>query len=300
VVFSLLPFFFVISPLADAADEPPDYDAGPAHKLHYTNAVFLRGNPLGLIDILRVGWRARLSDKDSVLLRDTYVFVGPSALVTPAYTRLGGYAEAQLLAVLRVFGQVEGIGYYGNFSQVLSFSDPGNAVYDDATMDAQGTHAARTGWVFLGGATARAAVGPIAIRTTPQLERYDLNLPDGDTAFYDQYWDRLAPNGGWMWMQDSDVLLLAGKARLGVRHTFSDNLDASTGAGGRAHHRVGPLFAWQFHDKGPGTRFDQPTLFLLAQWWAQHPYRAGQVQPAALPLLAGGLAFKGDLWTSKR
>lgn len=284
----------------DAAVEPVDaaYVPAPRDRLFYSNATFVRVNPLGLIDTARVGWQRRLSTRDSVLLRDTYTFVGPSVMLTPAYARVGGYAEAQLLAVLRVFGSAEGIAYFGTFDQVLSFPDPGAARYDDRTLAAlgeQGLQAPRTGWVTTLGATLRAAVGPVAVRTTPQITRFDLGLPDGDVAFYDQFWDRLAPDGGWMVLDDTDLLVLAGKARIGARHTFSDHLDGTAGDAGVAHHRVGPLFAWQFAEKPAGARFNHPTLFVLAQWWLQHPYRAGQVQPAGLPLVAAGFAFDGDL-----
>ena len=164
--------------------ETEAYVPAPRDRLYYTNATFLRVNPLGLVDIVRVGWRRRLSTKDSLLLRDTYAFVGPSAILTPAYARLGGYGEAQLLAVLRVFAGVEGIAYFGTFDQALSFDDP-TARYSDqtiATLGDAGAHAPRLGWVTNWGFTLRAAAGPIAIRTTPQVTRFDLDLPEGDVA----------------------------------------------------------------------------------------------------------------------
>jgi hypothetical protein len=139
----------------------------------------------------------------------------------------------------------------------------------------------------------QAAAGPIAVRTTPQVTRYDLALPDGDVAFYDQFWDRLAPDGGFMVLDDTDLLVLAGPVRAGVRHTFSDHLDGTGGDAGIAHHRVGPLVAWQLADRPPGAPTNDPTVFVLAQWWLQHPYRTG-----AFPLIAAGFAFTGDLWVS--
>ena len=278
-----------------------DYVPAPRDRLYYTNATFIRANPLGLIDVFRLGWRRRLSTSDSVFLQDTYTFIGPSALITPAYARIGGYAEAQLLSVLRVFANVEAMTYFGTFDQVLSFSDP-LARYSDQTiidLGEQGLAEPRTGWAAYTGFTVRAAAGPIAIRSTSSFGRYDVDLPEGDVAFYDQYWDRLAPDEDWMILMDNDVLFLADKARIGLRHTFSDNLDGSVGDGGLAHHRVGPLLAWQFNSKDPGARFNQPTAFLVAQWWLQHPYRTGEEQPAGLPLIAAGLAFNGDFAISK-
>lgn len=64
-------------------------------------------------------------------------------------------------------------------------------------MDADGESQAATGWALLAGFTLRAAVGPVAIRTTGNLQRLELRLPeDRDVAVYDLVWDRLTPNGG--------------------------------------------------------------------------------------------------------
>ncbi|MFT4623159.1 MAG: hypothetical protein ACI8PZ_001815 [Myxococcota bacterium] len=272
----------------------------PRDRLYYTNATFARLNPLGLIDLYRIGWRRRLSTSDSVLLQDTYTFIGPSAMVTPAYSRVGVYGEAQVLAVLRVFADVSAVGYYGTFDQIQSSDDP-SIRYSDQTLAGLGDSArAGGGWVATVGGTVRAKAGPVAVRSTGTWTRYDLGL-DGDTYFYDQYWDRLAPDGGWMVLVDSDVLVVSGKLRLGARHTFSDTLDGVEGTDGAlAHHRVGPLFAWQFSDQAPGAKVNHPTLFAIAQWWAQHPYRTGDEQPAALPLIAVGVSFDGDLAVSGR
>lgn len=286
---------------AYAADDEA-YVPPPVDRLWYSNATFLRVNPLGLIDIHRLGWRHRLSDSDSVLLQDTYTFTGVSAILTPAWTRLGLYAEAQLLSVARIFGEVGGVGYYGTFDQVLTFDDPA-ARYSDQTIKDLGDAASpELGWTATFGGTLRAKVGPVAVRSTGQVSRIDLALGGDDLFFYDQFWDRLAPDGGWMFLNDLDLLYVQGKLRLGARHTFSDTLDGRGGEtdGGLAHHRLGPLLAWQFADHAPGARFNQPTLFVVVQPWLQHPYRTGEEQPAALPLIAAGFAFNGDYWTSER
>ena len=283
----------------DEGDE--SWEPAPLNRLYYTNATFGRVNPLGFVDFYRLGWRHRLSDKDSLMLKDTYTFVSAEVMATPAYTRLGVYAEAQMLAILRVYASYSGVGYYSTFDQILSWPD-NSARYSDQAIAARGDEAYATlGSVFTAGGTLRAAAGPIAIRSTVAFTRYDLNLQDNDTVFYDQYWDRLAPDGGWMVLNDADILALLGKARVGVRHTYNDELGNDTNNDSAlALHRVGPLLAWQFHDKKPGTKFNQPTAFVIAQWWAQHPYRTGEEQPAGLPLIALGFAFNGDLAVSSQ
>jgi hypothetical protein len=281
------------------ASEEGKYTPAPLNRLWYSNATYARVNPLGLINNYQVGWRRRLSKKDSTLFQDTYAFVGPAATITPAWTRVGLSAEAQALAVLRVFGRIDGVGYYGTFDQILPFDAA--SPYSDQTIADRGDEAsATTGWLATLGATVRAKVGPIAVRNTGQAVHMDLAL-DGGTHFYDQLSDRLVPDGGWVVLNDADVLYVAGPLRLGARHSFTDTLDGSgdTTDAALANHRLGPLFAWQFSDKKPGARFNQPTFFAIAQWWLQHPYRTGAEQPQALPLIALGLSFNGDLATSR-
>lgn len=279
--------------------EDGEYVPPPKRRFYYANSVFARVNPLGLINQFRLGIRRRLSTSDSVLMQDTYAFVGPIATVSPAFARGGLYAEAQLLSVFRVFAQVEGAQFFGTFNQVTSF-DSTDVLYSDQTLDTLDAAEALGGWVFVTGFTVRGAAGPLVVRTTANIARFSIDLPEGRTHFYDQIWDRLAPNNGWQWLQDTDLLYRKNKILAGVRYTFSDGLDGGEGDGGLSHHRVGPLLAYQFSSKKPGARFNQPTAFLLAQWWAQHPYRTGEEQPAGLPLIALGFAFNGDFSTSKR
>lgn len=280
---------------AYAGDDAADYVPAPRDRLWYSNSTFARVNPLGLVNTTRVGWQRRLSTSDHVLRRDTYTFVGPSLTVTPAWGRAGLYAESQLLAVLRVFGEVNAVGYFGTFDQVLTF--PADGRYSDQSIEARGVEAEpRAGWIVNVGGTARAAVGPFALRSTLQLTRIDLAGGSDGAYFYEQLTDRLAPDGGWLLLDDTDVLYVGEALRLGARYTVSETLDGSVGTDAAlAHHRLGPLFAWQFSDDPPGDRFNQPTLFVLAQWWLQHPYRSGDEQPAGLPLIAVGFAFNGDL-----
>jgi hypothetical protein len=277
------------------------YVPAPKDRLYQSNSIFLRGNPLGLIDVYRIGWRHRLSEKDSLLMRDTSTFLAASVVATPAWARVGAYAEIQPVALLRLFADVSGVGFYGTFDQVLSWDDP-SARYSDQTIEAEGDRAEpRTGWVATVGGTLQAKAGPVAVRSTAQATRFDVALPAGDVVFYDQYWDRLAPNQGWMLLNDLDLLVVGGDLRVGARYTTSMNLtDKVEGADGSlAHHRVGPLIAWQLATKPHGSAFNRPTVFALVQWWAQHPYRTGAEQPAGLPLLAAGFAFDGDLLSSR-
>ncbi|MEN0065197.1 MAG: hypothetical protein AAGA48_23840 [Myxococcota bacterium] len=276
------------------------YKAPPRDRLHYTNATYGRINALGITNVFRVGWRRRLSSKDRPLLHNTYVYVAPTLTVTPGFVRSGLFVEAQALSVLRGFVEVTGVRYFGLFNQVMSFSDP-TVRYSDqrlAELRLAGFNQPRSGWGVIAGFSVRGPVGPFLVRSTTSFQRYDLALSDGEVVFYDQLWDRLAPDQGFMVLLDTELVVRLGTARLGIRHSFSDDLVNAPGDGGQAHHRLGPVVAWTLADRGPGSRFDRPTLFVVSQWWLSHPYRAGQEQPQGLPLIAVGFAFDGDLISS--
>lgn len=303
-VFALMTLLAATSTTAWAVPErgmdpaPPmsaDEGAIPRHRLWYSNATFARLNPLGLIEAVDLGWRYRLIESDSVLFEDTYTLVGVTARASPAFARGGVRAEIAPIAVWKAWGTFERVGYFGSFDQITGFADA-DSVYDDDTLEALGRGQPTGGWVATAGTVLQAKVGPIALRSTFQGTRYDLDLPDGERFFYDQFWDRLAPDERWMLLNDLDLMAVFDHARVGARWTWSDALiDEGDAVAGLDHHRVGPLFAWQLKDEPAGTRFNRPTVFVLAQWWMQHPYRDGTLSSQAMPLVAFGFAFQGDL-----
>ena len=59
-------------------------------------------------------------------------------------------------------------------------------------------------------------------------------------------------------------------------------------------HRIGPLIAFSLWE-ARHRRINGPTVFVLAQWWLDHRYRAGQQVNQAIPYLVIGLSFRGDL-----
>lgn len=276
-----------------------DYEPPPRDRLYYTNATFIRYNPIGLVNVGRVGWRRRLSPSSHPLLRDTYLFVAPQVFITPASARGGLYAEVQALSIFRVFAELNATQFFGTFGQVLGYPDTTLAFSDQTLRARRDESGPAFGTSVVFGASVRLALGPIAMRSTANFTRFDVNLPEGAIAFYNRLWDRLLVDGRFNWLQDTDVLFVHRRSRIGVRYTVSDDLDGNPGVGGESQHRLGPLFAYQFINNQPGARFNQATLFVVAQWWLKHPYRTGQEQPAALPLMAVGFTFNGDFAVSK-
>ena len=68
----------------------------------------------------------------------------------------------------------------------------------------------------------QAKAGPVAVRSTFQATRYSIGLEGSEAYFYDQFWDRLAPNNAFMFLNDADVMGVFEHARVGARWTWTD------------------------------------------------------------------------------
>ena len=265
----------------------------PTHRIWYRSATFGRINPLGLQSILDIGYRYQLVKSPSVFFADSYFFVGPTINASPSFLRGGLKLEVMPLSVLRFHVQYQAIGYLGSFDNLSSFPTNNSDFSDQAMSD--GESYLTTGGVFNAGVRFQLKIAAFAFRNTAEFAYFHLNLRNGDTVFYEQFWDRAVPNRGWAVQNDLDVMGAPGRFRVGVRWTYSDTIVGDDSGVDLPNHRIGPLFAYEFHDRKPGARFNHPTLFFTAQWWLQHRYRTGQQQPWGLPLIAIGLLFDGDL-----
>ena len=286
------------TPEAAAPASDPAVSTEGRDRLFYTNSVFGRINPLGLQDIFRLGYRRDLIRRSGSLFTESYLFVGAAVNLSPAFARVGPHVEFAPVSILKLEASYQAVGWFGVLDQLTTW-DTTNPDFSDRAMDDLEERAGFGHLVMLGG-RAQVKAGPIVLRNILELNWYDANLPNGDVSFYEQFWDRLVVDREWMVRNDLDLLGVYQKARFGVRYTYSDTFLGDGSSGDQPHHRVGPLFAWEFHDRGRGARFDKPTLFVLAQWWLAHPYRAGQQQPQALPLIAVGTSWQGDLLGPRR
>ena len=266
----------------------------PQHRLLYRNLTVGRINPLGFQDGLELTYRYRLMDSDSILFRDSFVGLGATAMLTPAFTRLGLVAQAQPLAILYLEAKWQFAGWYGNFDNLQTYDDPTDDFSDAARGASEG--GATIGWELDLTAELRLKVGPLVVRSRLTFIHTEMTPPQrpGDTHYYDPLYDLLMPTSGWALTNDADALLFLLDERLivGVRYSLGHVFD---GASSRVPtHRVGPLVAYRFFQR-PGAVFDSPTALLLVQWYARHPYRAGQESHQAIPYLVLGFAFQGDL-----
>ncbi len=292
--------------------------APAAHRLYTESIVGLRANPIGLQGRSTLYSRHRLLDRpaDNLLFGDTWVGIGPTFAVSPAFVRGGLEARLVPIAVLRLTARWEGIGYFGTFDQLVSWT--GTEVplddtvadsscasassacepvdYSDGQMDALGTDGQSypsRGWQAMGEARIQAKAGPVAIRSTFGAYRTRVALRDGDTVFYDQTFDLLMANDGWTFTNDADLLFVGvDDWTFGVRHSAARAVHGDDSPADQWIQRAGPLIARQFD----GTRtFHAPTVYVLPQWWLQHNYRTGAEVSQAMPQIIVGLGWTGDL-----
>ncbi len=288
-------------------------DPQPRQQLFYSSLTAVRVNPLGLLNNTFASYRFRLFQSDSDVLKQNFVGIGLVGALSPAWGRLGIMAEVQPLTILRLYAQYQFIGNFGSFDLFASFPSATSDYSDsqiDERSDQPGTeNYATTGSLLTLGATLQLKVGPIALRSLFRAVRTDYDMREGDRVYYDQIYDMLMPDEGWMVVNDVDLFLVLQPSTyqlaIGARWTYSHSFyrdedhfapgEDPNNAPNNDIHRIGPIIAWQLRPNNPGSRFDRPTLILLAQWHAQHRWRTGADVSAALPYVGLAFKFQGDL-----
>lgn len=296
------------------ADQPP---APPATRVVLNNLIAFRYNPLGLEDQLRAGLQRRLYTSSSALLRDNFVFAGVYPKVNPAFTKVGPSIEIQPLSIFNLRLGFELVGFYSTFGLLQSFASPVEE-YSDSRLKEGRNETPRRNYATYGAhatiePTLQIKLGPILLRDKLAVEYWKMNVNAGDRVFYDVTLDTLVSRDGWVIQSDADLVFLhelsgwkgtfeGARLAVGARWTavkplyadsdFRPGDDRARAANG--HHRVGPLVAFTFFDRGY-TRFNRPTALLISSWYASHRYRTGRDVSGAIPYLILGFSFQSDL-----
>lgn len=287
-------------------DAAPSWQPAPEWRLLLNNLLLVRYNPLGLEDQIRFGVQKRLYHHQGAALRDNFLFVGVSPRVTPAFVKIGPSLEVQPLSVFNLRVAAEVIAWFSTFDFLQSYPSPlaPHSAADIARGGEAGRNYATRGVHLMIEPLVQLRFGDLIVRDKLALEYWSMRLRPGDTVYFDPTLDTLVAHDGWVIANDLDVLYRAFGDRLtaGVRYAMVQPLyraadyapgeDAAANPNG--HHRVGPLVAWTFYDRGP-TALNKPTLILIAGWYLRHRYRAGAEVSRALPNLLVGLSFQSDL-----
>ncbi len=287
---------------ATAHAAPPPDRSKRVDRLFYTNLTALRLNPLGLQNQFELDWRHRLYDPgESRLFADNFAGLTFAPTLTPGLARVGLAAKFQPLAILKLEVRWEYLAYFGILDLLQSFPDA-SADFSDSALKKGGDakqNYATDGWQLTIDTELRAKVGPVIARSRFKAAYVDVALHAGDRVYYDQYSDLLIRGNGWFVTNDADLLFELGRHWIvGVRHSFADVFygDAAASGGGKnaPTHRLGPLVAYTFFDT-PGESWNRPTILLVANWHLAHRWRTGADVSQAVPYLALGFAFTGDL-----
>lgn len=252
------------------------------------------------------------------LFRDNYVFVGVNPRINPTAARVGPAIEVQPLSVLNFRLNVEYVDYFGSLGTVQSFPSA-LSDFSSATMsrnEALGKNMGASGLRVSFSAFTQMKLGPVALRDGFTLEYVSIDLRGPDRVFFEPAYDTLLPRHGKVITNDLDLFYVVdmpstgffrhGFIAAGLRYTmfkpFFDSTDVRAGEdpGTSANdmHRIGPLVAFTLFDDGP-SRFHEPMIVAMAQWYAAHRNRTGRDMDPAIPYGVLAFIFQSDVWTSE-
>lgn len=278
----------------------------PAFRLVMSMQLAGRINPLGLELFTRLGMQRRLFASEKNIFRDNFFFFGIMPRFSPVYGRVGPGIEIQPLSMFNLRMTVETVGFFPVLGYTTSYASA-SADFSDSSRDRAEKakqNYGPTGVHAMIEPTLSARVGPIALRVRSSIEYWRMTLKNGDRVWYEPQLDTLLPANGWLFAQDWDLLYLTRfRFVAGLRYSMVmplyDKDDVAPGESvndlkkANSIHRLGPIFAYTFFDKGL-TKFNRPSLILIAQWHLKHPSRTGQDVSQGLPLIAVAFAFTSD------
>ncbi len=241
----------------------------------------LRGIPVGVNAITDVGWRVPLFDSESLLLRKTYLDVGLTNGLSPAYLWAGAYIETLPVALLQLRLSAQYMQFFGTFGHLFEPSPtPDDWSLDDVDdrggiTEGKVTH----GLLVEGRATPRLKLGNVV--AFAELRFMWLSVEDVGDTWYEPYYDiALAatdqmlvarPTLGYLLMAEDPTrtYLLVG-ARWERTQTVETDLTRDLIAG---------LILWKIPTDWWAS--GSPKLAVLAGGWAQHPLDRGAPYVAA-------------------
>lgn len=279
------------APAAPFTPPPP-----PDLRLYYAQIDFLRYNPIGIESQHRLILQKRLSDNSaSPMMRDSYLNGAAVVKLNPAGMKVGPAVEFQPLTLLNVRATYEYCRFFGAFGFLQSYPGPNFDFSDDRRSLTEDSAYATGGHHYMVEPSLQTRLGAFLLRTKTSIEYWDIDLRDGDGGtFYDPLLDTLVPGQGWVFTNDTDVIMLL-SPQLSVGARFSgvwpryDDGGAGTTLPDNSHQRVGVLASYAFHTR-ERTAFNRPTVFVNLAWFVNHPSRQ-----EALPYIGTGFSFTSDI-----
>ncbi|QSQ26067.1 hypothetical protein JY651_14560 [Pyxidicoccus parkwayensis] len=283
-----------LTPQSPTGPVPPALAPVPNVRLYLASLSLVRYNPLGLETQNRLMLQKRLFDSESMLLRDTFIGGGLSLKANPAGVKVGPLVEFQPVAMFNLRAGYEYSSYFGTLgflqsypNSLADFSDDARDLTEDSAYSTSGHH-------FFVEPTLQGKVRNFVLRTKFGIEYWNVALREGGNGtFYDALLDTLVPGKGWVFTNDTDLLMLASRQwTVGLRFSaVMPRYGQAEGVtvGNNSHMRIGPMAAYSLNTS-EGTLFNKPTLLLITGWYLKHPSRV-----EAMPYVLGAFAFSSDL-----
>lgn len=228
-------------------------------------------NPLGLQDVLDVSWRRPLSGSQNRLLSEAHVSFGLSQRLTPAYDRLGVWAELAPLSVLDIRAGVEPVVYFGTFKSLLYFPEY-SARFNDDARKARADEAAfgLAGRVYVA-PTLKARIGSVLVRARTEFDWW--RARDKGRFFYEPSRDTLLRASGDAMVTGEAVLLYEWKFAAGRKLLLGPVYDLTWVYDARENRKqdVGVVGVWQPGVKSLGLR--EPVLFAKVFYYLEDPWK---------------------------
>ena len=304
----------LVDPSPALAVDPP-----AQHRIVYNANVAARVNPLGLFLFGDLMLAERLFRSRDVLLAQNHFAIGLSPQISPAFARVGLKAELQPLTIFKVWATYDVGGWFGSFGFLQSFKSP-NEDWSDGGHDRLERNGinpqAAMGRNLVLGSQFQFKLGNIAIRNIMraqqnywQLDKTRENLDGSVTSqpiYYDSVFDvPVMVDGGWLVTNDLDLFYFFNNSRFiaALRYNWTraiyndtawENVPDGEARKSNIIHRIGPAAGYTFKSKGPG--FQDPTLFLVLNWYVKHEWRTGADVHGAIPYIALAYLMKGDIY----
>jgi hypothetical protein len=277
----------------------------PRHRVFFDSLSALQLNPEGAETYVFLGYRYRLFQSDSILLRNSFVGIKGLAMLNPAFARLGGAVEIEPLAALTLRVIYQHRLYFGTVNMLLDFDSPYQEHHDDlmqARSEADENYATHGTQLTLQ-AVLKAKAGPIALLNELSFHYFDISLRHAGRLLYVNLFDTLAPDEGWTVVNSGHLFYMTDFGLVaGIRHTlvhalYPEHLLDQRGNPNTPNHRLGPMLAWVL--SSGTTTFQNPTVIGILNWWINSRYRSGQRVHNAVPYGVIAFQFEGDLWTGQ-
>lgn len=298
----------------------------PRTRVILNNLAAGRYNPLGLVNQTRFGVQWVLYRRDSPLLRQNFAFAGALLKFTPTSSQIGGVVALAPVSVFRVQSALEWLHYYRVLDSFQSFGGAEDDYADGAvtarTADKLSYASSGLRLTLSPVVQLRLPVGSfrengaprfyLALRNVLSMMYHRMHTTYSDRAdgrrdpvWYSSALDTLVPALGWILQNRLDLLLQTRfRLWLGVSYTivrplysrssFRTPEAANAYHNDNGHQRLGPLLAFRFFDRA-FTRFNQPTIMIIANWYLSHRWKGGAETSRAIPYLLIGFSFQMDL-----